>query len=113
METTKKGKLFVITGPSGVGKGTILEKFFHNNNNIIYSISQTTRKPRPGEVHGVNYFFVTKEEFENSIKKIDHLSVREESLKEYIKRFSILSRDKIKNLTYNKKYANIKLAIAM
>ena len=59
-KTAKKnpsaGKLFVITGPSGVGKGTILEKFFHNNKNIIYSISQTTRKPRPGEVHGVNYF---------------------------------------------------------
>ncbi len=73
METTKKGKLFVITGPSGVGKGTILEKFFHNNNNIIYSISQTTRKPRPGEVHGVNYFFVTKEEFENSIKNDEFL----------------------------------------
>ncbi len=68
MEIKKSGKLFVITGPSGVGKGTILEKFFHNNKNIIYSISQTTRKPRPGEVHGVNYFFVSKEEFEKSIQ---------------------------------------------
>ena len=65
---TPKGKLFVITGPSGVGKGTILERFFHDNKNIIYSISQTTRKPRPGEVHGVNYFFVSKEEFEKSIE---------------------------------------------
>ncbi len=62
------GKLFVITGPSGVGKGTILERFFEDNKNIIYSISQTTRKPRPGEVHGVNYFFVSKEEFEKSIE---------------------------------------------
>lgn len=64
----KSGKLFVITGPSGVGKGTILERFFQDNKNIIYSISQTTRKPRPGEVHGVNYFFVSKEEFEKSIQ---------------------------------------------
>lgn len=73
MENTKKGKLFIITGPSGVGKGTILEKFFHNNKNIIYSISQTTRNPRPGEVDGVNYFFVTREEFENSIKNDEFL----------------------------------------
>lgn len=68
METKKSGKLFIITGPSGVGKGTILERFFKENKNIIYSISQTTRKPRPGEVHGINYFFVTNEEFQNSIK---------------------------------------------
>lgn len=68
METQKSGKLFIITGPSGVGKGTILERFFKENKNIIYSISQTTRKPRPGEVHGINYFFVTNEEFQKSIK---------------------------------------------
>lgn len=73
MENVKYGKLFVITGPSGVGKGTILEKFFHNNKNIIYSISETTRKPRPGEVHGVNYFFVSKEDFETSIKNDEFL----------------------------------------
>jgi len=68
MESNQKGKLFVITGPSGVGKGTVLEKFFQNNKNIVYSISQTTRKPRPGEVHGVNYFFVSNEEFQKSIE---------------------------------------------
>ena len=66
----KNGKLFIITGPSGVGKGTILKKFFENNHNIIYSISETTRKPRPGEVHGVNYFFVEKEDFEKLTKEI-------------------------------------------
>ncbi len=73
MESKSFGKLFIITGPSGVGKGTILEKFFHNNKNIIYSISETTRKPRPGEVNGVNYFFVTKEEFEASIQNDEFL----------------------------------------
>lgn len=69
----KNGKLFIITGPSGVGKGTILKKFFENNHNIIYSISETTRKPRPGETHGINYFFVEKEDFENSIKNDEFL----------------------------------------
>ncbi len=69
----KNGKLFIITGPSGVGKGTILKKFFESNHNIIYSISETTRKPRPGEVHGVNYFFVEKEDFEKSIKNDEFL----------------------------------------
>lgn len=73
MESKNQGKLFIITGPSGVGKGTILEKFFHKNHNIIYSISETTRKPRPGELHGVNYFFVSKEEFENSIQNDEFL----------------------------------------
>ncbi len=73
MESKSFGKLFIITGPSGVGKGTILEKFFHNNKNIIYSISETTRKPRPGEVNGVNYFFVTNEEFEASIQNDEFL----------------------------------------
>ncbi len=69
----KNGKLFIITGPSGVGKGTILKKFFESNHNIVYSISETTRKPRPGEVHGVNYFFVEKEDFEKSIKNDEFL----------------------------------------
>ncbi len=73
MENINCGKLFIITGPSGVGKGTILKKFFENNQNIIYSISETTRKARPGEVHGINYFFVSKEEFEKSIKNDEFL----------------------------------------
>ncbi len=73
MEKKKIGKLFIITGPSGVGKGTVLGKFFKTNKNAVYSISQTTRNPRPGEVHGVNYFFVTREEFENSIKNDEFL----------------------------------------
>lgn len=70
----KKAKLYVITGPSGVGKGTVLNKFFEKNKgDIIYSVSATTRKPREGEKHGVNYFFITKEEFEKEIENNEFL----------------------------------------
>ncbi|MBR6723026.1 guanylate kinase [bacterium] len=61
-------KLFVISGCSGVGKGTVLKEFMaRNSQDFILSVSCTTRAPRPGEVDGVNYFFLTKEEFEKSV----------------------------------------------
>lgn len=62
-----KKKLFVISGSSGVGKGTVLKGFLAKNPNFMLSISCTTRAPRKGEVDGVNYFFLTKEEFQNCI----------------------------------------------
>lgn len=68
----KKGnaKLIIFTGPSGVGKGTILADFFTKvDNNIVYSISNTTRAPREGEINGMHYFFISKEEFEKLIKE--------------------------------------------
>ena len=59
----------IISGPSGVGKGTIRKALFEiPDNNFCYSVSMTTRKPRPGEVDGVDYFFVSREEFERRIK---------------------------------------------
>ena len=60
----KKGKLFVISGSSGVGKGTMVSAILERNPEIKLSISTTTRPPRPNEENGVNYFFITKEEFE-------------------------------------------------
>jgi len=63
----KKGKFIVISGPSGVGKGTICNRLL-SELNAWYSVSTTTRSPREGEVDGVNYYFITKEEF---LKKID------------------------------------------
>ena len=66
----KQAKLIIFTGPSGVGKGTILSDFFKKvDNNIVYSISNTTRQPRDGEINGMHYFFISKEEFEKMISE--------------------------------------------
>ena len=64
-----KGKLFVISGASGVGKSTVLAKVMSSREDLRFSVSATTRKPRPGEVDGVNYYFVTKEQFEDMIAR--------------------------------------------
>lgn len=62
-------KLFVISGCSGVGKGTVINEFMkRNSDDFILSVSCTTRNPRPNEINGVNYFFITKSEFEQNIK---------------------------------------------
>lgn len=64
----REGLLIVISGPAGTGKGTVVGKLLEKNPNIKLSISKTTRKPRPGEKEGVNYFFVSREQFEEEIK---------------------------------------------
>ncbi len=63
----KKGAILILSGPSGCGKSSLLKKFYENFSNYYFSISTTTRAPRVGEVNGVDYFFVTKEEFESDI----------------------------------------------
>ena len=62
------GTLVVISGPSGAGKGTVCQELIKRNDNVKLSISMTTRLPREGEEDGVNYYFVSKEEFEQRIK---------------------------------------------
>ncbi len=62
-----KSKIFVISGPSGVGKGTVVGQVLKNVDNIYLSISATTRQIREGEKEGVNYFFKTKKEFQEMI----------------------------------------------
>lgn len=70
MKLNERGLLVVISGPSGVGKGTIRKALFNiPDNNFCYSVSMTSRKPRQGEVDGADYFFVTREEFEQRIKE--------------------------------------------
>ena len=65
----KKGFLLVISGPSGVGKGTVLHDLMNTQKNLVYSVSVTTRKQRPGEIEGVSYFFKTHEKFEKMIEE--------------------------------------------
>ena len=64
-----KGKLMVISGPSGVGKGTIVDRVLKERKNCAISVSCTTRPPREGEREGESYFFVTRERFERMIKE--------------------------------------------
>ena len=68
-----KGKLFIISGASGVGKGTVLKAIMQKRQDLMFSVSATTRPPREGEVEGVHYYFVTKETFEDMIRKGEFL----------------------------------------
>lgn len=65
----EKGILFILSGPSGVGKGTVRKQLFNEKTDLKYSISMTTRDRRPGETDGVDYFYKTKEAFEKLIEQ--------------------------------------------
>ena len=69
----KNGKLIVISGASGVGKGTVLSLMMQKRDDLFFSVSATTRAPRPGEVDGKHYFFISKECFEEMIKNDEFL----------------------------------------
>ena len=70
MKLDNRGLLIVLSGPSGVGKGTVRNALFQReDHNLVYSVSMTTRKPREGEVDGREYYFVSKEEFEKRIEE--------------------------------------------
>ena len=62
------GKMIVISGASGVGKGTVLNLMMQKQKDLAFSVSATTRDPRPSEVDGVHYYFVTRETFEDMIR---------------------------------------------
>jgi len=70
---SEKGLLIVVSAPAGCGKDTILECAFKSFNNLHYSVSTTTRKPREGEQEGVHYFFKTTEEFERLVQESEFL----------------------------------------
>ena len=68
-----KGKLVVISGASGVGKGTVLGIMMKKRKDLSFSVSATTRPPRPNEIDGVHYYFVTRDKFENMIENGEFL----------------------------------------
>ena len=68
-----KGLVIVLSGPAGSGKGTVIRALMENDENVALSVSATTRDPRPGEVEGVHYYFISKAEFERRIKEGDIL----------------------------------------
>ena len=78
MSQTRKGMLLVISGPSGTGKGTIIEKLMKADESLVFSVSATTRQPRPGEVDGVHYHFMTVENYNELIEQdafVEHAQV--------------------------------------
>ena len=64
-----KGKLYVVSGASGVGKSTVLKHVMEQRSNLLFSVSATTRDPRPGEADGVHYYFISQEQFQNMIQQ--------------------------------------------
>jgi len=70
---TNKGRLFVISGPSGAGKGTVVEKLLELRPDLVLSTSATTRAPRTGEVQGVSYYFVTHKTFLEMVSREEFL----------------------------------------
>lgn len=77
MNNKGRGLLIVISGPSGAGKGTICKTFLERNTEVAISVSATTRFPRSGEVDGVNYHFMSKEQFKKKIDDNDFLEYAE------------------------------------
>lgn len=63
------GLLIVVSGPAGVGKGTVVSLVRKKNDDVVFSVSATSRSPRPGELNGVNYFFISREQFESMIQE--------------------------------------------
>ena len=77
------GKLIVISGASGVGKGTVVKKMMARRKNLYFSVSATTRPPRPGEVDGKDYYFVTRERFQEMIRRGEMLEYDEHNMNFY------------------------------
>ena len=67
MSEVRKGMLLVISGPSGTGKGTLIERLMKEDPTLVFSVSATTRAPRPGEIDGVHYHFVTNEQYDELV----------------------------------------------
>lgn len=78
-----KGKIFVFSGPSGVGKSTVLPKVMAKRKDLSFSVSATTRPPRDGEIDGIHYYFVTREKFEDMIVRGEFIEYDEHAANYY------------------------------
>lgn len=85
----RKGILYVISGPSGAGKGTVLKEVFKRIDGLNFSVSATTRHPREGEIDGVNYHFITDKDFDELIKNNQML----EYVSKYGNRYGTIKKD--------------------
>ena len=83
MKIFDKGILVVLSGPSGAGKGTVVSKILENDKNFKLSVSATTRSPRVGEIDGVHYFFINKNDFESKIAADEMLEYAKYSENDY------------------------------
>ncbi|BAZ53409.1 guanylate kinase [Nostoc sp. NIES-4103] len=72
-ENQSPGRLIVLTGPSGVGKGTLMRSLLQRHPELYYSVSVTTRSPRPGEINGKNYYFISRSKFEQLVAQGEFL----------------------------------------
>lgn len=72
-ENSDQGQLIVLTGPSGVGKGSLMQKLLQLHPELYYSVSATTRSPRTGEINGKNYYFMTRSQFEKLLSEGEFL----------------------------------------
>lgn len=82
MKEERKSMLIVISGPSGVGKGTIFKRLLENDPSLTFSVSVTTREPRPGEADGVDYFFISDEKYRELLAQdafLEHADVHDHS----------------------------------
>ena len=98
MADKKKGMMFVLSSPSGAGKTTLTKKIAENNQNFVISISHTTRKPRPNEVNGKDYYFIDDEKFNELIRKesfFEHANI-------FDNRYGTLKKPVIESITLGK-----------
>ncbi|HQZ29282.1 MAG TPA: guanylate kinase, partial [Verrucomicrobiales bacterium] len=77
LSLSRRGILCVVSGPSGSGKTTLCRRFSEEDSAAVYAISATTRKPREGEKHGIDYFFLERREFENRVAKGEFIEFAE------------------------------------